>query len=89
MWLEQNGCPGRVASVGLKSDFRYLPVLAGIAYAGDFSKPPGEILLGSVYLDFRCVAVSTSSEYFPYFSTNQAFEEKYRNNVVVIYYIRS
>lgn len=88
MWIENSSC-SRVASSGLWPDYQYLPALTGITYATDFVRPPEVILQKSVDLGFSCIAVSTTSPYFQSFELDQHFQEKYRNNMVVIFLINS
>lgn len=86
-WLKYNGVGGAVASVGLLSDYRYLPVLTGISYVGDFPRPAAEILALSAEKGFAYVAVAAQSSYFQSFEQAADFRAEYRNSVVVIYFI--
>jgi len=90
-WLEQNPCPSGVASLGLEFDFRYLPVLTSVLYVGslDAAASPTQVLQDSRSMGFACVVIQTSSPNFLSFELNQAFEEKYRNNEVAIFFIVS
>jgi hypothetical protein len=87
-WLRYNNCPA-VASVGLEIDFRYLQILAGVPYAGSLptGATPDELLRESTAMQFRCVVVQTTNPNFPLFELNPAFQEKYHNEEVAIFFI--
>ena len=90
-WLEQNPCPSTVASLGLDLDFRYLSILTNAQYAGSLSSTssPAQVLQDSRATGFACVAIETNNPNFHSFELNQAFQEKYRNDEVAIFFIVS
>lgn len=88
IWLEHSDCAvSRVASVGLWPDYQYLPTLTGIPYAGDFVKPPDDLLQKSTLLGFHCLAVNRSNQYSQSFADNSSFQKEHSNQIVVIYLI--
>jgi hypothetical protein len=87
IWLGQNSCSSGVASVGLGIDYRYLPVLTGIKYDGDFDKPANELQQKSQTLGFHCLAVALANQNFQTFQLDSAFHEEYRNKIVVLFTI--
>jgi hypothetical protein len=86
-WLKQNAGERAVASVGLRLDYRYLPVLMGIAYAGDFNESAQAILSLSLTGDFSYVVVATENPYFDSFMMNSVFHVEYRNEIAVVFSI--
>ena len=87
-WLSQNGCTDGVVSVGLGSDYPYLPALTDLRYFGDYEEAAAAALNQSIELGFRCVAVSAQDHFLPTYASTAAFEQKYRNNLVVIFIIK-
>ena len=85
VWLKQNGCPSGVASVGLAIDYRYLPVLTGIQYVGDFDKPADELQQRSQILGFHCLAVAIGNRNYRSFLLANEFHEEYRNDIVALF----
>jgi hypothetical protein len=90
-WLERNPCPSGVASLGLESDFRYLPILTSTQYSGSLAPTttPTQVLQDSGPMGFACVAIQTANPNFHAFELSQAFQEKYRNDEVAIFFIVS
>lgn len=86
-WLKQNDAGYAVASVGLLSDYRYLPVLTGIVYVGDFSGSPTQIMSFSIAKNFSYVIVSTQSPFLETFKSVDGFQVEYRNGIAVIFFI--
>jgi hypothetical protein len=86
-WLKQNDDGRPVASVGLSADYRYLTTLTGIAYAGDFNESANSTVAESRSGNFAYVAVALQSPQYPTFQSSSLIEEKYRNSVVVIFFI--
>jgi len=87
-WLSQNGCTDGVVSVGLGSDYPYLPALTGLRYFGDYEEAAAVALNQSSELGFRCVAVSAQDHFLQTYGSTAAFQQKYRNNLVVIFIIK-
>ncbi|MGA2460011.1 MAG: hypothetical protein ABSF82_01120 [Candidatus Bathyarchaeia archaeon] len=87
-WLSQNGCTDGVVSVGLGSDYPYLPALTGLRYFGDYEESAAAALNQSSGLGFRCVAVSAQDHFLLTYGSTAAFEQKYRNSFVVIFTIK-
>jgi hypothetical protein len=90
-WLQQNVCPKAVASLGLGLDYRYLPILTNIQYSGALmpTTPPNQVLRESGVMGFGCVVIQTDNPNFQSFELNQAFQERYRNPEVAIFFITS
>lgn len=88
-WLERNSNETTIASVGLWSDYRYLPAITGIPYAGDFIEPSEPMLMLSREHGFRYVVVATGNSNLHSFEQDLAFKEKFRNEIVVIFLIAS
>jgi hypothetical protein len=88
-WLKQNGCPGKIASIGLGLDYRYVQLLTGLQYSGDLPQntPPDVALQKSATIGFGCLAIETDNQNFPSFELNQAFQEKYYNAEIAIFFI--
>ena len=86
-WLKQNDKGQGVASVGLSADYRYLTTLTGITYAGDFNESANSTVTQARGAEFAYVAVALQSPQLPTFQSSSIVEEKYRNSVVVIFFI--
>jgi hypothetical protein len=88
-WLQNNRCPSGVASLGLELDFRYLPILTTLQYSGTLptTTAPDQVVQESGVMGFRCVVIQTDNPNLQSFELNQAFQEKYRNEYVAIFYI--
>jgi len=88
-WLEQNRCSSSVASLGLDLDFRYIEVLTGLQYSGTLpaNTTPKEALQKSASMGFGCLAMETGNPNFPSFAVDQAFQERYQNTEVAIFFI--
>jgi len=88
-WLQQNPCPSAVASLGLESDFRFLPVLTSVQYAGSLppTTTPAQVLNDSKAMGFACVAIQTENPNLPVFELTQVFHEEYRNPEIAILFI--
>jgi hypothetical protein len=87
LWLRRNDNGRSVASVGLLTDYRYLTTLTGIIYVGDFNEDANSAIAQSKATGFRYVAVASQSPQFPTFESSSIVHEKYRNNIVTIFYI--
>jgi hypothetical protein len=88
-WLKQNDQRNAVASVGLSNDYRYLQTLTGISYVGDYNESASSMSTQSAIMGFRYVAVAIQSSQFSNFEKSNVVQEKYRNNVVAIFFIPS
>ncbi len=90
-WLEQNRCPSGVASLGLDFDFRYLPILTNVQYSGSLPSATNsdQVLQESRVMGFGCVVMQTDNTNLHSFEVNQAFQERYRNTEVAIFFIMS
>jgi hypothetical protein len=88
-WLSKNGCTDGVVSVGLGSDYPYLPALTGLRYFGDYEESAAAALNQSARLGFHCVAVAAQDHFLPTYTSTAGFELKYRNNVVVVFLVDS
>jgi hypothetical protein len=89
-WLQQqNRCKSGVASLGLELDFRYLPILTSLHYSGSLATTtaPDQVLQQSAITGFKCVVMQTDSPNLQSFELNQAFQERYRNADVAIFFI--
>ena len=86
-WLSQNGCTDGVVSVGLGSDYPYLPALTGLRYFGDYEESAAAALNQSARLGFHCVAVGAQDHFLPTYTSTAEFELKYRNNVVLVFLV--
>jgi hypothetical protein len=86
-WLSRNGCTDGVLSVGLVADYSYLPALTGLHYVGDNEESAGAALNQSAGLRFHCVAVSAQDSFLPTYISAAAFEQKYKNSIVVIFFV--
>lgn len=90
-WLEQNGCPSGVATLGLDLDYRYLPILTNLQYSGSLpaTTNSSQVIQESTVMGFACVVMQTDNPNLQSFELNQAFQEKYRNSEVAIFSIAS
>jgi hypothetical protein len=86
-WLRLADCGEGVASVGLWADYRYLPILTGIRYFGDFNEAADRLLERVVQRQFGCVAVSATSPYFSSFESEPKLQMKYGNTILSIFQI--
>jgi len=90
-WLEQNPCPSAVTTLGLDFDFRYLPILTSLQYSGSLPETANssQVLQESAVMGFACVVMQTDNPNLRSFEINQAFQERYRNAEVAIFFITS
>jgi hypothetical protein len=88
-WLEQNHCPSETVSLGMGLDYRYLPILTNVQYSGalPYSITPDQVLQESKAMGFDCVVMQTNNPIIHSFELNQAFQERYRNTEVAIFFI--
>lgn len=88
-WLEQNRCPSGVASLGLDSDFRYLPILTNVQYSGSLPSTitPDQTLQESTAIGFSCVVMQANNPNLHSFQLDPAFQEKYLNAEVAVFFI--
>lgn len=88
-WLDRNGCPSSVQSLGLDSDYRYLPILTSLQYSGSLpaTTGPDQVLQESRDIRFACVVMQTDNANYALFAVDQAFQLKYRNTEVAIFFI--
>ena len=88
-WLERNRCPSSVQSLGLDFDYRYLPILTSLQYSGSLPSTtgPDQVLQESRDIGFACVVMQTDNPNYALFAVNQAFQQKYRNTEVAIFFI--
>ena len=87
LWLKQNDQGLGVASVGLSADYRYLTILTGIPYAGDFNYGANSTVAEARVGNFTYVAVAVQGSQFPTFGSSNLVEQKYRNSFVAIFFI--
>jgi hypothetical protein len=92
-WLEQNHCPSGIASIGMRTDYRYLPILTDVQYSGYIPSSSvtnsDQVLQESETMGFACVVVQTYNPIIHSLEANQAFQERYRNTEVAIFFITS
>jgi hypothetical protein len=92
-WLEQNHCPSGIASIGMRTDYRYLPILTDVQYSGYIASSSvtnsDQVLQESETMGFACVVVQTYNPIIHSLEANQAFQERYRNTEVAIFFITS
>ena len=88
VWLQANTPPNStVASVGIELEYRYLPVVTTLIYAGDFPLNSTGILKLQSSVSFNYVAVSTGFIGLKTFHASNAFRAEYQNADVVIFRI--
>jgi hypothetical protein len=90
-WLERNRCPSSVQSLGLDFDYQYLPILTSLQYSGSLppTTGPDQVLQESRDIGFACVVMQADNPNYALFAANQAFQQKYRNTEVAIFFITS